>query len=55
MDVEIKAAKPKVICQKCGDTFSANSNRQSYCEKCKQRNRKEKSKLRMREMRQRQP
>lgn len=51
MDVEGTVAKPKVNCKKCGDIFSANSNRQAYCEKCKQKNRNEKSKLWMRQIR----
>lgn len=54
MDVERKTAKPKVNCQKCGETFSANSNRQKFCEKCREKNAKEKTKLRMRKMRQKQ-
>lgn len=54
MEVEFKAAKPKVNCKKCGGTFSANSNRQAYCEKCKKKNRNEKSKLWMRQNRQKQ-
>jgi hypothetical protein len=54
MAVEMKAAKPKVSCQKCGDMFSANSNRQSYCEKCREKTRKESIKLRVRKFRQKQ-
>jgi hypothetical protein len=54
MDVERLIAKPKVNCKKCGTTFEANSNRQSYCEKCKQKNRNEKSKLWMRLIRKKQ-
>lgn len=52
MDVESRIAKPKVKCKKCGTTFEANSNRQSYCEKCKKQNAKEKIKLRVRKLRQ---
>lgn len=54
VEVEYKAAKPKVNCQKCGEIFSANSNRQKFCEKCRKKNHNEKSKLRMRLMRQKQ-
>ncbi|MBE0341670.1 hypothetical protein E4V51_11180 [Paenibacillus sp. 28ISP30-2] len=51
VESEFKTAKPKVNCQKCRATFSANSNRQKYCEKCRDKNANEKSKLRMRQMR----
>jgi hypothetical protein len=51
MDVERQIAKPKVNCKKCGTTFEANSNRQSYCEKCQKQNAKEKIKLRVRKLR----
>lgn len=51
MEVENRTIKPKVKCKSCGDTFAANSNRQMYCEKCKQYNEKQKVKLRMRKMR----
>lgn len=51
MEVEGKINKPKVKCKSCGNLFSANSNRQMYCEKCKQYNEKQKAKLRMRKMR----
>ncbi|KJD42432.1 hypothetical protein [Paenibacillus terrae] len=51
---EPKTAQPRVNCQKCKATFSANSNRQKYCEKCKDKNANEKSKLRMRQMRKKQ-
>jgi hypothetical protein len=54
MHVERQTAKPKVKCKKCGTTFEANSNRQSYCEKCDEKNKKEKAKLRMRKMRRKQ-
>lgn len=29
------AKKSKVKCERCGEIFPANSNRQKYCEKCK--------------------
>ncbi len=48
---EFKTAQPRVNCQKCGTAFSAHSNRQKYCEKCRDKNANEKSKLRMRQMR----
>lgn len=51
MELESRTFKPKVKCKSCGDTFAANSNRQMYCEKCKQYNEKQKAKLRMRKMR----
>lgn len=51
VETEPKTAKPRVNCQKCKVTFSANSNRQKYCEKCRDKNKNEKSKLRMRQMR----
>ncbi|MET3211307.1 UNVERIFIED_CONTAM: hypothetical protein ABIC26_004274 [Paenibacillus sp. PvR008] len=51
VEVGFNTAKPRVNCQKCGATFSANSNRQKYCEKCRDKNANEKSKLRMRQMR----
>lgn len=52
MEVARLESKPKVNCKKCGDIFEANSNRQHYCEKCTKKNAKEKSKLRMQQMRQ---
>lgn len=51
MEVEVKKNKSKVKCRSCGDTFSANSNRQIYCDKCKGQNEKQKAKLRMRKTR----
>lgn len=54
VEVEFKAAKPKVNCRKCGTIFEANSNRQQYCEKCRKRNQNDKARLRMRQMRQKQ-
>jgi len=54
MEDGAKQAKPKVNCKRCGDTFSANSNRQHYCGKCRKRNQNEKSRIRMRQMRQKQ-
>ena len=51
MEVEVKVAKQRVKCKKCGGTFVAHSNRQAYCEKCKQKNRNEKSKIWMRQKR----
>ncbi|MFK4304719.1 hypothetical protein ABH892_004886 [Paenibacillus sp. RC254] len=54
VEVGFNTAKPRVNCQKCKATFSANSNRQKYCEKCKDKNANEKSKLRMRQMRKKQ-
>lgn len=52
MEVDPLVAKPKVNCKTCGHTFEANSNRQQYCEKCRIRNKKEKTKLRVRKLRQ---
>lgn len=52
MAVDRLTAKPKVNCKKCSDTFEANSNRQHYCEKCRDKNTREQSKLRMRKLRQ---
>jgi hypothetical protein len=54
MHVDRQIAKPKVNCKKCGTTFEANSNRQFYCEKCDEKNKNEKAKLRMRKMRRKQ-
>ncbi|MFK4439692.1 hypothetical protein ABIA61_005107 [Paenibacillus sp. RC21] len=54
VETEPKTAKPRVNCTRCGGTFSANSNRQKYCEECKDKNANEKSKLRMRQMRKKQ-
>jgi hypothetical protein len=51
VETEPKTAKPRVNCTRCGGTFSANSNRQKCCEKCRDKNANEKSKLRMRQMR----
>lgn len=51
MEVIRKAPKPRVKCKSCGDMFFASSNRQMYCDKCKEQNEKQKSKLRMRKMR----
>ncbi|MFL0194827.1 hypothetical protein ACJDU8_04455 [Clostridium sp. WILCCON 0269] len=44
-------AKPRVRCERCGDSFSANSNRQHFCAKCKKINDREKAKLRMKKLR----
>ncbi|TKH46091.1 hypothetical protein C1I60_04505, partial [Paenibacillus terrae] len=49
---EFKIAKPRVNCKKCGATFSANSNRQKYCDKCRGKTRKENIRLRVRKFRQ---
>lgn len=54
MDVERQIAKPKVNCKKCGTTFEANSNRQTCCEKCRDKTRKESTRLRVRKFRQKQ-
>ncbi|MDQ0497014.1 hypothetical protein [Paenibacillus brasilensis] len=53
-DVETKpkTAKPRVNCTRCGGTFSANSNRQKYCEKCRGKARKENIRIRVRKFRQ---
>ncbi|AET59179.1 hypothetical protein HPL003_12110 [Paenibacillus terrae HPL-003] len=51
---EFKTAQPRVNCQKCGTAFSAHSNRQKYCEKCRDKNANEKTKLRMRQIRKKQ-
>lgn len=51
VESEFKTVQPRVNCPKCRATFSANSNRQKYCEKCRDKNANEKSKLRMRQMR----
>jgi hypothetical protein len=51
VESEFKTAQPRVNCSKCLATFSANSNRQKYCEKCRVKNANERSKLRMRQMR----
>ena len=39
-------AKSKVKCEKCGETFDANSNRQKLCEKCKKIVKKEQGRAR---------
>lgn len=44
-------AKPKVKCKRCGESFSANSNRQHFCKKCKKVNDRNKAKLRMKKLR----
>ncbi|MFK4345224.1 hypothetical protein ABH894_005477 [Paenibacillus sp. RC62] len=54
VEIGFNTAKPRVNCQKCGKTFSANSNRQKYCEKCRGKNANEKTKFRMRQMRKKQ-
>ncbi|MBE0340936.1 hypothetical protein E4V51_06590 [Paenibacillus sp. 28ISP30-2] len=54
VETEPKTAKPRVNCTRCGGTFSANSNRQKCCEKCRGKNVNEKTKLRMRQMRKKQ-
>ncbi|KJD42401.1 hypothetical protein QD47_28445 [Paenibacillus terrae] len=54
IESEFKTAQPRVNCQKCKATFSANSNRQKYCDKCRDKNANEKTKLRMRQMRKKQ-
>lgn len=54
MHVEMKTAKPKVNCKKCGATFEVNSNRQTCCEKCREKTRKENTRLRVRKFRQKQ-
>jgi hypothetical protein len=54
MAVERQITKPKVKCKKCGISFEVNSNRQHYCEECKKKNRNDKSKLWMRQIRQKQ-
>jgi Zn finger protein HypA/HybF involved in hydrogenase expression len=51
VEVDSKTAKLRVNCKHCGAIFSANSNRQKYCDKCRDKNENEKSKLRMRQMR----
>ncbi len=52
METEPKTAKPRVNCTRCGGTFSANSNRQKCCEKCRGRARKESIRIRVRKFRQ---
>ncbi len=49
---EPKTAKPRVNCTRCGGTFSANSNRQKCCEKCRGKARKENIRIRVRKFRQ---
>ncbi|MDD4564243.1 MAG: hypothetical protein PHE79_01960 [Eubacteriales bacterium] len=41
-----RKAKPKVKCERCGELFDANSNRQHYCEKCQKIVRREQSRER---------
>lgn len=50
-DVQRREVKPRVRCQRCHETFFANSNRQVYCLACREWNTKEQAKLRMRKMR----
>ncbi len=52
VETEPKTVKPRVNCTRCGGTFSANSNRQKYCEKCKGKARKENIRIRVRKFRQ---
>lgn len=54
MEVEFKVAKSKVNCKKCGTIFEANSNRQTCCEKCREKARKENTRLRVRKFREKQ-
>lgn len=54
VESEFKTVKLRVNCTRCEGTFSANSNRQKYCEKCRDKNANEKTKLRMRQMRKKQ-
>lgn len=54
VESEFKTVKLRVNCTRCGRTFSANSNRQKYCEKCRGKNANEKTKFRMRQMRKKQ-
>ncbi|MNW44102.1 hypothetical protein D3C74_213220 [compost metagenome] len=54
VEIGFNTAKPRVNCKKCGKTFSANSNRQKYCEKSRGKNANEKTKFRMRQMRKKQ-
>jgi hypothetical protein len=52
VETEPKTAKPRVNCTRCGETFSANSNRQKCCEKCRGKARKENIRIRVRKFRQ---
>nr|WP_226001506.1 cysteine-rich VLP protein [Paenibacillus sp. BJ-4] len=52
VESEFKTAKSRVNCTRCGETFSVNSNRQKYCEKCRDRARKESIRIRVRKFRQ---
>lgn len=52
VDTEPKTAKPRVNCTSCGGTFSTNSNRQKYCEKCRGKARKESIRIRVGKFRQ---
>ncbi|QNV55678.1 hypothetical protein GMA19_00830 [Paenibacillus polymyxa E681] len=52
VETEPKTAKSRVSCRRCGGTFSANSNRQKYCEKCRGKARKENIRIRVRKFRQ---
>jgi len=40
-------AKTKVKCERCEESFEANSNRQHYCEKCRKIVKKEQARLSM--------
>ena len=46
-----RTAKPKVKCERCGELFEANSNRQHYCEKCRKIVKKEQARLSMQKKR----
>ncbi|MET3212153.1 UNVERIFIED_CONTAM: ribosomal protein S27AE [Paenibacillus sp. PvR008] len=52
VESEFKTVKLRVNCTRCRGTFSANSNRQKYCGKCRGRARKENIRIRVRKFRQ---
>ncbi len=41
-----RTAKPKVKCERCGELFDANSNRQKYCDKCRKATQREQARER---------
>jgi len=46
-----RKAKSKVKCEKCGESFDANSNRQKHCEKCRKIVKKEQARERQSKLR----
>jgi len=48
---ENRKAKSKVKCERCGEPFNANSNRQKLCERCRKIVRKEQARERQSKLR----